>query len=252
MVDSARLLGCVQTPAVYGSIHGAPTLPRLTPGQRYASAFPGRVRPPATTEWDSLLPYGIDEDVLARWKSAMLTGLNELQLRAINEHGVLDGRSLVVVAPTSSGKTMIGELAAVREAKLGGRAVVLLPLRALVNDKYAYFSDLYRDRLEVVRATGEHSDQVDAVYQGQYDLALLTYEKFLNIVTADPWVLRGVSLAGLKRRSRHDRVNCGVGSQPPGCGVRPRGGRSGRGRRRRSGRRGRRPAAGMGRAGRGR
>ncbi|MPZ63584.1 MAG: DEAD/DEAH box helicase [Propionibacteriales bacterium] len=141
-----------------------------------------------------MVPYGIGVDVLDRWKSAMPAGLNELQLHAINEHGLLEGKSLVVAAPTSSGKTMIGELAAVREAGVGGRAVVLLPLRALVNDKYAYLTDLDGEHLEVVRATGEHSDQVGSIYQGQYDVALLTYEKFLNIITADPWVLRGISL----------------------------------------------------------
>lgn len=194
VVDSARLLGCVQTPALYGSIDGAPTLPRLSPGTSYARVFPQRVRPAATTDWDSLQHYGIGPDVLRRWRTAMPAGLNDLQLRAINEHGLLDGRSLLVVAPTSSGKTMIGELAAVREAGRGGRAVVLLPLRALVNDKYDYLDGLYGDHLQVVRATGEHADQVGAIYQGQYDVALLTYEKFLNILTADPWVLRGVSL----------------------------------------------------------
>lgn len=194
VVDSARLLGCVQTPALYGSIDGAPTLPRLNPGPNYARAFPERVRPPATSDWESLLPYGIGADILQRWHAAMPDGLNELQLTAINHHHLLDGASLLVVAPTSSGKTMIGELAAVREAGRGGRAVVLLPLRALVNDKYAYLTNLYGDQLEVVRATGEHSDQVGSIYQGHYDVALLTYEKFLNILTADPWVLRGISL----------------------------------------------------------
>jgi hypothetical protein len=58
-------------------------------------------------------------------------------------------------------------------------------------------------------------------------------------------------LAGLKRRSRHDRVNCGLAGHL-GWGVRPRGGRSGRGRRRRVGRRGRRRVAGMRSAGAGR
>ncbi len=32
------------------------------------------------------------------------------------------------------------------------------------------------------------------IYGGQFDLALLTYEKFLSIVTASPWVMRGVTL----------------------------------------------------------
>ena len=59
-------------------------------------------------------------------------------------------------------------------------------------------------------------------------------------------------LAGLKRRSRHDRVNCGVGSRPPvGMSGREVGvvGEVVEGA---SGRRGRRRAAGMGPAGRGR
>jgi replicative superfamily II helicase len=123
-----------------------------------------------------------------------MPAINNLQLAAINDFHVLDGKSLMVVAPTSSGKTMIGELAAVREAEQGSRSVMLLPLRALVNDKYDYLTDLYGDHLTVVRATGEHADQVGDIYSGQYDLALLTYEKFLNMVTGSPWLLRGVGL----------------------------------------------------------
>jgi helicase len=193
VVDSAKLLGEVQTPTLYGSVDGAPALPKLTPGPSYAAAFPSRVRLPATEAWDSLLPYGISQAVIDRWAGSM-TGLNQLQLRSINEFGVLDGKSLLVVAPTSSGKTMIGELVAVREAEAGARAIMLLPLRALVNDKYDYMRHMYGDHLTVVRATGEYADEIGAIYSGQFDVALLTYEKFLNIVTGSPWVLRGVSL----------------------------------------------------------
>lgn len=196
VLDSAKLLGEIQTPTLYGSIEGAPALPRLTPGPSYAAAFPGRVRPPAVEAWDSLLPYGFSEAVIDRWSAAM-PGLNQLQLSAINDFGVLDGKSLVVVAPTSSGKTMIGELAAVREAEAGARAIMLLPLRALVNDKYDYMRRMYGDHLTIVRATGEYADEIGAIYSGQFDMALFTYEKFLSVVTGSPWVLRGVSLVVL-------------------------------------------------------
>jgi helicase len=116
VLDSAQLLGEVQTPTVYGAIEGAPALPRLAAGAAYAAHFPERVRKPATSDWNSLQPFGFSQGVLDRWSSEMAT-LNDLQLSAINDFGVLDGRSLLVVAPTSSGKTMIGELAAVREAE---------------------------------------------------------------------------------------------------------------------------------------
>lgn len=193
VVDSAKLLGEIQTPTIYGSVDGAPALPKLTPGKNYAEAFPSRVRPPATEAWGSLLPYGFRQAVIDRWSASMPT-LNQLQLKAINEFGILDGKSLLVVAPTSSGKTMIGELTAIREAEAGSRAVMLLPMRALVNDKYDYMRQMYGDHLTVVRATGEYSDEISSIYSGQFDMALLTYEKFLNIITGSPWVLRGISL----------------------------------------------------------
>jgi superfamily II helicase len=51
--------------------------------------------------------------------------LNVLQLTAVNEYRVLDGDSLLVVAPTSSGKTFIGEMASVRTVMQGRKAPLL-------------------------------------------------------------------------------------------------------------------------------
>jgi helicase len=194
VMDEAQLLHEVQTPTLYGSVEGAPTLPVLVPGSRYAAAFPERVRVPVTSNWESLVAIGFPAELVAKWSAAMPAGLNQLQQDAINRFGVLDGKSLLVVAPTGAGKTMIGELAAFKAVGEGGRAVMLLPLRALVNDKYDALTRLYGDEAVIVRATGEHSDQVGALHSGQYDLALLTYEKFLNITLGAPHVLRGISV----------------------------------------------------------
>jgi replicative superfamily II helicase len=191
--EAAVRLGETQTPTLYGSIEGAPALAVLTPGKRYAAAFPGRVRAPATAEWSSLKPYGFPAEILEAWANAMPT-INELQQQAINNFGALDQQSVLVVAPTGSGKTMIGEMAAIRATITGGRSLLLLPLRALVNDKFDYMTRLYGDHLAVVRATGEHSDQVGAILTGQYDVALLTYEKFLSLMLGNPEVMRGVSV----------------------------------------------------------
>jgi replicative superfamily II helicase len=193
VLNSAERLGEVQTPTLYGSLEGAPTLAVLVAGSHYSSAFPGRVRAPINGSWASLRPYGIPEDVIEAW-SAIMPGPNELQQRAVNEFGVLAGNSLVVAAPTAAGKTMIGELAAIRTVTNGSRTVMLLPMKALVSDKYEYFRRTYGDRLAVVRATGDHSDQVEALLAGQYDLALLTYEKFMSLVIGNPFVMRGVAL----------------------------------------------------------
>ena len=194
VMDEAARLGAVQTPTVYGSIRGDARLPKLIPGERWAALFPSRSRPPATIDWGSLSPYGLPQAAIERWKLQM-PSLNELQLEAINGCGVLDGANLVVVAPTSSGKTLIGELAAVKAGTRGGRSVILLPLKALVNDKYEAFRSTYGDELEIVRATGDHADQIGAFLGGHYDIALLTYEKFTSLVLANPHIMRAVEVA---------------------------------------------------------
>jgi helicase len=82
--------------------------------------------------------------------------LNDLQLEAINEFGVLNGDHLVVSAPTSSGKTLIGKLAALKRVLNRRRALFLLPLKALVSDKPRQFEAVYGPYgIRTVEATGE-------------------------------------------------------------------------------------------------
>ncbi len=54
--------------------------------------------------------------------------------------GVLNGKSVVVSAPTASGKTLIAELVAMKHVlELGGKVLYLTPLRALASEKYEVF-----------------------------------------------------------------------------------------------------------------
>ena len=193
VVSAAARIHHVQTPTLYGSLEGTPKLIVLAPGTEYAAAFPHRVRQPATSDWHSLGGYGFTVGTLDAWAHHM-PGLNDLQRTAINQHGVLDGKSVLVVAPTGAGKTMVGELAALRAVADGSRAVMLLPLKALVNDKYEYMTRAYGENAQIVRATGDHGDQVGAILSGQYDVALLTYEKFMSLALGNPHVMRGLSV----------------------------------------------------------
>ena len=195
---SASQLGVTQTPVMLGYIEGGLVLPALKPGRRYAEAFPDLSKTRVGDQVRGLVAFGIPEQVTQEWE-ARFPKLNALQLAAVNEYRVLDGDSLLVVAPTSSGKTFVGELAAVRAVLSGRKAVFLLPYRALVNEKYDSFSGLYGEALglRVVRCTGDHTDQVDALIRGKYDLALLTYEMFLNLVVSNPNVLASLGLVVL-------------------------------------------------------
>ncbi|MEM4856246.1 MAG: DEAD/DEAH box helicase, partial [Sulfolobales archaeon] len=50
--------------------------------------------------------------------------------------GLLKWRNLLVVAPTASGKTLIGELAVVNAALNGGIGIYTTPLKALASEKF--------------------------------------------------------------------------------------------------------------------
>ena len=63
-----------------------------------------------TLPTESLAAHGLSERSLHAWKSAGVEALLPLQAKAIMEFGVLQGKSAIIFAPTSSGKTLIAEL----------------------------------------------------------------------------------------------------------------------------------------------
>jgi replicative superfamily II helicase len=176
--DASGNYGARQHPTLRGRMDGQIQWPVFTPGSASTALFPSLGTALATRDITGLSSHGVGPAVLEAW-SAAFNELNDLQVAAINEAGVLRGDNVLVTAPTSSGKTMIGELAAVRAAEQGGRSVFLLPTRALVNEQYERFRRIYGPLgLRVVHATGESGDHVGAILRGQFDLAVLTYEKF--------------------------------------------------------------------------
>ncbi len=64
--------------------------------------------------------------------------------QSVIEAGLFEGKSLLVVASTSSGKTLIAELAGVPRALRGEKMIYLSPLVALTNEKYELWRRRYR------------------------------------------------------------------------------------------------------------
>jgi len=183
-----------QHPTLRGSIDGELTIPVLIPGALYEAHFPGHTRAEVDSSVASLAAFGFPPELLHVWQKE-IPSLNILQQRAINETRILDGEHVVVSAPTSSGKTMIGELAAARAFLNGERTYFLLPLRALVNDKYDETQRRYGGYgLRVIRSTGEIADDNDALLRGKFDIALLTYERFAALALTAPHILRQAGL----------------------------------------------------------
>jgi helicase len=184
-----------QEPSLRGQVDGELVWPVFTStGPLYSALFPSTATAPVSNDLASLRDHGVSQAVLDAW-STRIRHLNPLQIAAINEGGLLRGHNVLVVAPTSSGKTMVGELAAIRAARIGGRSVFLLPTKALVNEQYDRFTATYGPLgLQTIRATGEHSDDVPALLQGQFDLAVLTYEKFAGLALGSPHLLKMLSV----------------------------------------------------------
>lgn len=82
--------------------------------------------------------------------------LDEFQHRALD---ALDaGRSVLVAAPTGSGKTIVAEYAIARALARGGKAFYTTPLKALSNQKFTDLARLHgRDRVGLLtgRQRGE-------------------------------------------------------------------------------------------------
>ncbi|MGQ9721000.1 MAG: DUF5814 domain-containing protein [Candidatus Jordarchaeum sp.] len=68
--------------------------------------------------------------------------LMPVQISAI-EAGLLKGENLLIVSSTTSGKTLIGELAGLPKAFQGKKMIYLAPLVALANQKYLEFKTKY-------------------------------------------------------------------------------------------------------------
>lgn len=184
-----------QSPTFTGSTQGGFQLPVFRKGTHFRKLFPERTHQEVTEAFSSLAGYGFPEAVLGAWQ-ARYPGLNVLQRDAVNNYGILEGHSLLVVAPTSSGKTFIGEMAAIKAVLENRKAVFLVPYRALANEKFEDFQALYGEQLglRVAICTGDHQDDVNAFMRGKYDLAFLTFEMFLQLAVGQEGVLERIGL----------------------------------------------------------
>jgi len=154
---------------------------------------------PVTEDIESLRAYGFSDATCKAVRKRIGTGddarLNQLQRDAISPGGLLVGQSLLVRAPTSAGKTLIGELAMLAQWPLGRKTVVLLPMKAMVQEQGGTLKSHYESLgVRVVVSTGEAAEDDDLLLNKQFDVALLTYEKFHAVLSLRPGVIRDLGL----------------------------------------------------------
>ena len=144
-----------------------------------------------------LATYGYPQNLINIWQQEGNSDLLPLQVRAIQEHHILDvgSKNLLIIAPTSSGKTFVGELAAVREAMRMNRALFLVPYRAIAEELYANFIRKYKEYgIRVAISNRDHSEHDEDILSGEYQIAVVVYEKLSNLLIINPDLLAGCSL----------------------------------------------------------
>ncbi len=115
--------------------------------------------------------------------------LTPIQKKSV-ESGVLEGKSVIACAPTASGKTLVATLAIskVLENDNIGKAIYLVPLRALASEKFKEYQELLEGTpYKVTYSTGD-LDSV-STHLAQYDLLILTTEKLDSLLRHHvPWL----------------------------------------------------------------
>ncbi len=109
-----------------------------------------------------------------------LKELNPVQKLAIDS-GLLEGKSMVVAAPTASGKTLVAEMAALKTIRDGKKVVYIVPLKALASEKYEEFKKKYEPLgIRVAISVGD-LDSTDP-WLSKYDLIVVTSEKLDSLM----------------------------------------------------------------------
>ncbi len=105
------------------------------------------------------------------------------------EAGVTEGDNLVASVPTASGKTLVAELAMLSAVagEASGKALYIVPLRALASEKAEEFAQFEQYGIEVGVSTGNYDS--DGGWLADKDIIVATSEKVDSLVRNDAdWI----------------------------------------------------------------
>ena len=144
---------------------------------------------------DDLLEREVQQPLLDIWKNAGITTLTACQDRVLSYDPLWQNRNTLVVAPTSSGKTFVGEVLAAKSAWALKRAIFLVPYKAIAEEKYAEFRDRYGNLgISVVISDGDHTRFDRDIRRGDFGIAVIVYEKMTQLLIQSPGILVDCSL----------------------------------------------------------
>ena len=164
--------------------------------------------------------WGVPSYIVDIWEKNYSPHLLPVQEKAVRYYGVLDyekgstglprrcaprndnreitrndKNNLLVIAPTSSGKTFIGEMAAITQVIHKKKILYLVPLKTLAEEKYRHFKRLYSNcGIDITTSSRDRKEDDKKISRGQFQVAIMVYEKFNYFLLKYPSFLSGVSL----------------------------------------------------------
>ncbi len=153
--------------------------------------------------------FGIPAYIIRIWKKHYSDTLLPVQEKAVRQFNILQDNharasyaqyqgiagALLVISPSSSGKTLVGEMAAIQEISLRKKVIFLVPLRILAEEKYKHFLHLYQPiGLKVKVSSSDHRYDDQDIINGNFHIAVIVYEKFYYLQLQYPQFLENVSL----------------------------------------------------------
>ena len=103
-----------------------------------------------------------------------------------------EGGNVVVSVPTASGKSLIAYVAIYNEFTRGGKALYIVPLRALASEKFEDLKKLRSLGIKVGISVGDYDESPDFIKR--YDVIVCTSEKADSLFHHDPSALLEISL----------------------------------------------------------
>ncbi|MGQ9587463.1 MAG: DEAD/DEAH box helicase [Thermoplasmata archaeon] len=116
---------------------------------------------------------GIDPRIIRKLKEEGIEELYPPQEMAVAP--ALEGKNLILAMPTASGKSLVAYLAMLQAVLRGGKALYIVPLKALASEKYEDLSKFEDLGIRVGESTGDY-DEIDPKLD-RYDIVIATSEK---------------------------------------------------------------------------
>jgi helicase len=92
-------------------------------------------------------------------------------------------------------KTLVGEIVSVHYAMAKKRALYLVPMKALAEEKYHHFKEMYGELgIETIISTHDRKEYDQDLERKEFDIAVVVFEKFKSLLVSNPNLLQGIGL----------------------------------------------------------